>query len=78
METPGNPGRFSDGKADILWRHTSGATYLWLMNGLSVLSIGSLGVVGPDWSIAAVRDFDGDGKADIVWRHTSGATLSGS
>ena len=39
-----------DGNADILWRHrTSGATYLWLMNGLSVAAQGALpGVSG--WS----------------------------
>jgi len=30
-----------DGKADILWRYSSGANYLWLMNGLSVASQGS-------------------------------------
>jgi len=31
-----------DGKADILWRHTSGVNYLWLMNGLSMASEGFL------------------------------------
>jgi hypothetical protein len=61
-----------DGKSDILWRHSSGVLYTWLMNGTSVGSAGSPGSVGPDWTIAGIADFNGDGKADILWRHSSG------
>ena len=41
------------------------------MNGLSIASQGSLGVIGNDWQIAGVGDFNGDGKADILWRNAS-------
>jgi hypothetical protein len=64
-----------DGKADILWRHTSGAVFLWLMDGPVASSTASLGTVGTDWTVAAVGDFNGDGKADILWRHTSGVVF---
>ena len=65
-----------DGKADIVWRNASGEVYIWLMNGLSILSQGSLGVIGNDWQIAGVGDFNGDGKADIVWRNASQVYIS--
>src|SRR5262249_16368548 len=61
-----------DGKADILWRHTSGAVFEWFLNGTAIGGTGSLGSVAADWSIAGVGDFNGDGKADILWRHISG------
>ena len=32
-----------DGKADILWRHSSGTVYVWLMNGTTVIGAGSPG-----------------------------------
>ncbi len=71
---PTNPEDFNgDGKADILWRHTSGALAVWLMNGITFASGGSPGSVPVDWTIAGVGDFNGDGKADILLRHTSGA-----
>jgi hypothetical protein len=40
-----------DGKADILWRHTSGTTAVWLLNGLSVIGNGSPGGTSTDWQI---------------------------
>jgi hypothetical protein len=61
-----------DGRSDILWRHTSGGVYEWLMNGTSVIGQGSPGSAGTDWTIVGVGDFNGDGKADLLWRHTSG------
>ncbi|TMH93500.1 MAG: VCBS repeat-containing protein [Betaproteobacteria bacterium] len=37
-----------DGKADILWRNSStGENYIWLMNGLSTASQGSVNFVDP-------------------------------
>src|SRR6266480_2249440 len=63
-----------DGKADILWRNSStGENYIWLMNGLSTASQGSVNFVDPasGWQVQGVGDFDGDGKADILWRNTS-------
>ena len=63
-----------DGKADILWRNIStGENYIWLMNGLSTASQGSVNVVDPasGWQVQGIGDFDGDGKADILWRNSS-------
>jgi len=39
-----------DGKADILWRHTSGLLALWLMNGGSITSSLGLGAVPTSWA----------------------------
>ena len=42
------------------------------MNGLQIVTEGfTRTVADPDWTVAAVGDFDGDGKADIFWRNTS-------
>jgi hypothetical protein len=62
-----------DHTSDILWRHTSGAVSIWLLNGVTITGQGSPGGATTDWSIAGVGDFNGDGKSDILWRHTSGA-----
>src|SRR5213076_1169384 len=62
-----------DGKADILWRNTStGENYIWLMNGLTIASQGSINSVSDQaWQVKGIGDFDGDGKADILWRNSS-------
>ena len=60
----------SDGKPDILWRHTSGDNYVWYMNG--AITIGGEYLrqrPDPDWIIAGMGDFNSDGKPDILWRH---------
>jgi hypothetical protein len=61
-----------DGKADLLWRHSSGQTTAWLMNANKRLVEGTFGVVGTDWQVERTADFNGDGTADILWRHTTG------
>ncbi len=66
-----------DGKADILWRHsTAGLTSLWQMDGVIATATTLLPLqVGLEWQIAGATDFTGDGKADILWRHaTAGLT----
>ena len=62
-----------DGKADILWRNTStGENYIYLMNGLTIASPGSINSVSDQaWQVNGIGDFDGDGKADILWRNSS-------
>lgn len=63
-----------DGKTDILWRHTSGSLYVWLLNGTGVIGTGFVGgAVSTNWQIVGVGDFNGDGQDDLLWRHTSGS-----
>jgi hypothetical protein len=66
-----------DGKADVFWRNaTTGESYVFLMDGASIIGEGYLRTVAdPDWSVARVADFNGDGKADILWyRESTGET----
>jgi len=68
----------NDGNSDILWRNSSGALNLWLMNGTTITSGGPVtsgGVaVSPDasWHVVQIGDFNGDGNSDILWRNDSG------
>ncbi len=41
----------NDGKADILWRNTSGANYIWLMNGTATAGGGNPGSVNTNWQV---------------------------
>jgi hypothetical protein len=64
-----------DGSADVLWRKSAvGTTWFQFMNGATVVSEGAGPYVPPDWSIAAVGDFNADRKADLFWRRANGAT----
>ena len=68
-----------DGNSDVLWRNTSGSLALWLMNGTTIVSSGSMtsggAAVTPaaSWHLVEIGDFNGDGNADILWRNDSGA-----
>jgi serralysin len=70
-----------DGKADIIWRNTSGEVAAWMMNGSTVIGSGDVsagGIAqapGASWSIAGVGDFNADGNADILWRDSSGSLV---
>jgi len=61
-----------DDRSDILWRHSSGTVYEWLISGTTLVAHGSPGDATTDWTIVGVGDFNGDGNADILWRHSSG------
>jgi Ca2+-binding RTX toxin-like protein len=64
-----------DGRADILWRHTDGELYVWnsQTGSAAVNFLGqSVGVVGLDWTVAAIGDYDGDGRADVLFRNADG------
>jgi hypothetical protein len=67
-----------DGKADIIWRHTStGQNIMWLMDGTNTLAGSGEMPAVPDtaWSAVASGDFNGDGREDIIWRNdTTGDT----
>jgi peptidyl-Asp metalloendopeptidase len=59
--------------ADILWRHSgTGAMYLMLMNGFSIVAQGFVNdVPGSDWAFATAGDLVGTGRPNgLVWRHT--------
>ena len=59
--SPGSPGTDwsiaglgdfnGDGKADIVWRHTSGQVYIWYMSGTAIGGGGSPGTATSDWQI---------------------------
>ncbi len=60
-----------NGRADILWRRSTGEVRLWIdgIPGTASISYQNQGgVLDPhQWVIRAVGDFDGNGKADIYW-----------
>ena len=45
---------------------------MWLLDGATVIGLGSLGTVSTDWTIVRVGDFSGNGRSDILWRHSTG------
>ncbi|MBF0539303.1 MAG: DUF1566 domain-containing protein, partial [Nitrospirae bacterium] len=59
-----------DGMSDIILRSTStGAIYIWIMNGNGIATSSSGWVVqglSSDWQIKGIGDFDSNGKADIL------------
>jgi serralysin len=61
-----------DGKADLLWRDSSGNLYMWFMNGSTMISSATVGNVPPAWSVIGTGDMNGDGKGDILWQDSSG------
>lgn len=63
----------ADGRPDLLWRNGStGANYIWYMDGAAVVGGASLpSVSDPHWEIAAREDFNEDEKPDLLWRHRS-------
>src|SRR5579862_9128693 len=63
----------NDGKGDILFQNqNSGQVYGWLMNGLNVLSTGSIWDGGdPAWQVVGFPDLNGDGDSDIVFQNTN-------
>ena len=64
-----------DGKADLLWRDTTGNVAIWEMNGTAVLNANSSFVANvstPQWSIVGTGDFNADAKGDLLWQDKSG------
>ena len=63
----------ADGKADLLWRHTTlGDVWVWLMDGATPLSQVYVDTVDPGYVVRGVGDLDANGKADIVWHGATG------
>src|SRR6266516_1584744 len=60
-----------DGKSDILWQNSvTGERLIWLMNGTSLSTSVSLGIVGTSWNIVGSGDFNGDSQPDILWQNS--------
>ena len=60
-------------KTDIAWQNAStGQVYVWLMDGTTLASHGSVFTLGdPNWQLAGTGDYDGNGKDDLLWRNSS-------
>lgn len=57
-----------DGNTDLFWRNqTTGRNLIWLMNGAVRLSVSSLYVADPTWTVVGSGDFNGDGFNDVLW-----------
>lgn len=64
-----------DGRADIVWRHTSGAVSEWSFGGANGDQLRQSvynGSADPSWHIVDTFDLNGDGRADILWRNANG------
>jgi ELWxxDGT repeat protein len=72
-----NPGDFNaDSRGDLLWRHSDGTTFAWLMRSGGTNYDGSnLGIISPQWHVEDRGDYNGDGIGDILWRHDDGTTF---
>ena len=60
-----------DSRGDVLLRNrTTGAWWIYLMNGRARTGGAAPITRNSDWMIAGIDDFDGDGKDDVLLRHT--------
>ena len=61
-----------DGRADILWRHESGAVLNWLGQANGGFVSNANANAGLDWRIVGTGDYNGDGRDDVLWRNANG------
>jgi hypothetical protein len=64
-----------DGRADILWRDSSGVITDWLgtaTGGFTDNYANASAGVPLNWTVAQIGDFNGDGRDDILWRGANG------
>jgi len=66
-----------DGMPDLVWHGPGcGATSVWIMNGLTLVSGVTLPGVGSDWTLVGAGDFNGDLRPDLVWRSNTSQLVS--
>jgi len=70
-----------DGSNDVVLQNSNGEVAAFLMNGANIKSADYItannvpAVVGADWRVAGVADYNSDGKADILWQNGNGALM---
>ncbi len=62
-----------DGRADILWRHDSGAISQWLGQGNGGFAPNADANAGTNWQVVSLSDFNADGRDDVLWRNNQGS-----
>jgi hypothetical protein len=67
-----------DGKAEILWRHTTSNNIAsWIMNGAQSIQGNTVALgVDSNWSVKGVADVTRDGHADVVWYHAPSGSVA--
>jgi hypothetical protein len=63
-----------DGKSDIFWKNPSAPSWIYTMNGATVVSSQPAPPAAPGWVLAGIGDFNGDGHADLLWKNTADPT----
>jgi hypothetical protein len=68
-----------DGRADLFWQNSeSGATGVWLMEGVALRSthVFTDALADTSWRLAGTPDLDGNGTTDLLWQHLSQGWLA--
>ena len=65
-----------DGRADILWQHTSGVYAEWLGSATGKLNNAGGVMTGATGSVVGSGDFNGDGRDDILMRNSTTGQLT--
>jgi len=66
-----------DGRVELFWQRTNGATAVWFMdtNGAFVTGRAITSVAVPNgWTLRQVLDVNNDGRVELLWQNVSGAT----
>jgi glucose/arabinose dehydrogenase len=68
-----------DGRADLFWQNgASGATGVWLMEGVALRStqLFTDALADTSWRLVGTHDLDGDGQTDLLWHHLTQGWLA--
>ena len=66
-----------DGRAEIFWQKSDGATCVWFLN-TNGYATSSRRIytknISKGWTMKAATDVDADGRVELLWQHTNGST----